>query len=51
MLKVLREGTTLEVGETANHMGYIKNAIIVFFFQNFEPYLSMINQFFLNFFI
>jgi hypothetical protein len=34
MLKVLREGNTLykrEVGETTNHMGYVKNAIIVYF--------------------
>jgi hypothetical protein len=44
MLEVLKEGSTLykwEVGETANHMGYVKNTKGNVFFQNFEPCLSM----------
>jgi hypothetical protein len=32
-----------------NHVGYVKNANIVFFFKKFEPHLSMVNQLFLNF--
>jgi hypothetical protein len=51
MLEVLKEGNTLYkwgIGETANHMGYVKNAIVVIF-QNFEPRFNMVNQLFSNF--
>jgi hypothetical protein len=49
--EILRGGSSLYkwvVGETANHMGYVKNNKNGRF-QNFEPRLSMVNQFFSKF--
>jgi hypothetical protein len=51
MQEFLREGSSLYkwvVGETANHMGYVKSNENSKF-QNFEPHLSMVNQLFSKF--